>query len=47
MYRCDDIVMQNGGFDYIAHEDPDIFCVQETKCAEAELPLVSVCHCIC
>ena len=33
-------VSQNGGFDYIKHEDPDIFCVQETKCTEDDLPKV-------
>ena len=35
------LLFQNGGFDYIKHEDPDIFCVQETKCTEDDLPMVS------
>ncbi len=32
--------VQNGGLEYNAREDPDIFCVQETKCIEKELPMV-------
>ena len=32
--------VQNGGLEYIAREYPDIFCVQETKCIEKELPMV-------
>lgn len=31
--------LKNGGLQYLDHEKPDIFCVQETKCAEKELPL--------
>ncbi|XP_064404460.1 recombination repair protein 1-like [Halichondria panicea] len=31
--------IKNGGLEYIAREDPDIFCVQETKCIEKELPM--------
>ena len=34
-------LFQNGGFDYIKYEDADIFCVQETKCMEEDLPMVS------
>ena len=26
--------------EYVKREDPDIFCVQETKCQEADLPKV-------
>ena len=26
---------------YIKREDPDIFCVQETKCSEGEVPKVT------
>ena len=33
---------QNGGFEYISREDPDIFCLQEIKCAEDELPKVDI-----
>ena len=35
------VLMQNGGLEYITQENPDIFCVQETKCAEKDLPMVS------
>ena len=35
-------LLQNGGMEYVKREDPDIFCVQETKCQEADLPLVRV-----
>ncbi|XP_064404230.1 exodeoxyribonuclease-like isoform X2 [Halichondria panicea] len=31
--------IKNGGLEYIAREDPDIFCVQETKCIEKDLPM--------
>lgn len=24
--------------DYLKHEDPDIFCLQETKCSDSKLP---------
>lgn len=37
------LVSQNGGFEYIKYEDPDIFCVQETKCTEDDLPKVGGC----
>jgi AP endonuclease-1 len=30
--------LKNGGFEYLTHEAPDIFCLQETKCAEVSLP---------
>jgi AP endonuclease-1 len=30
--------LKNGAFEYIAHEAPDVFCLQETKCAESALP---------
>jgi AP endonuclease-1 len=30
--------LKNGGFEYISHEAPDVFCVQETKCALDRLP---------
>jgi hypothetical protein len=29
---------QKGGIDYLKYEDPDIFCLQETKCSESKLP---------
>lgn len=31
--------LKNGGLEYVKQENPDIFCVQETKCAEKELPM--------
>ncbi|CAI8017366.1 DNA-(apurinic or apyrimidinic site) endonuclease [Geodia barretti] len=30
--------LKNGGFEYLTHEAPDIFCLQEIKCAEDALP---------
>jgi exonuclease III len=30
--------IQKNGIDYIKYEDPDIFCLQETKCSESKLP---------
>lgn len=30
--------INKGGLDYIQHEKPDVFCLQETKCAEDKLP---------
>lgn len=30
--------LKNGGFDYISHEAPDVFCVQETKCSLDQIP---------
>lgn len=43
-FSCDSYVVslspQNGGMEYIKKEEPDIFTVQETKCADAELPKV-------
>ncbi|KAF4527307.1 hypothetical protein B566_EDAN001082 [Ephemera danica] len=29
---------KKGGFTYVEHEKPDIFCLQEIKCTEAQLP---------
>jgi exonuclease III len=29
---------QKNGVDYIKHENPDMFCLQETKCSESKLP---------
>ena len=29
---------QKGGLEYITHEDPDILCLQETKCSDSKLP---------
>ena len=29
---------QKNGVDYIKYENPDIFCLQETKCSEDKLP---------
>lgn len=29
---------KKGGLEYIAHEDPDVLCLQETKCSDAKLP---------
>ena len=34
------IFSQNKSLQYIQQEDPDIFCLQETKCAEDDLPKV-------
>ena len=34
------IFSQNKTLQYIQQEDPDIFCLQETKCAEDDLPKV-------
>ena len=39
--------LQNGGFEYLKHESPEIFTLQEVKCSEDDLPLVSgqvYCH---
>jgi len=30
--------LKNGGLDYFEHEDPDVICLQETKCSDAKLP---------
>lgn len=32
------IFFQKNGIDYLKYEDPDIFCLQETKCSESKLP---------
>jgi len=32
------ILFQKGGLEYIEREDPDIFCIQETKCSTVKLP---------
>ena len=34
------IFSQNKSLQYIQQEDPDIFCLQETKCSEDDLPKV-------
>jgi len=34
------LYLQNGGLEYIKHEDPDILCLQETKCSTADIPHV-------
>ncbi|XP_058451653.1 recombination repair protein 1 [Malaya genurostris] len=31
-------LVEKGAFEYVEHEKPDIFCVQETKCTEEQLP---------
>ncbi|PNF29040.1 hypothetical protein B7P43_G14198 [Cryptotermes secundus] len=30
--------VKKNGIDYLKYEDPDIFCLQETKCSESKLP---------
>lgn len=30
--------LPKGGLEYLRDEDPDVFCVQETKCADDKLP---------
>jgi len=32
------VLFQNNGHSFIAREDPDIFCIQETKCGVSKLP---------
>ena len=34
------MILQNGGLEYLTHESPDVLCLQETKCAEDDLPTV-------
>ena len=36
------LFFQSDGLEYIRQECPDIFCLQETKCSENDLP--KVCH---
>ena len=30
--------IKKGGLDLFRHEDPDVICLQETKCSDAKLP---------
>ncbi|KAG8197349.1 hypothetical protein JTE90_013476 [Oedothorax gibbosus] len=30
--------LEKGGMSYLKHEDPDVLCIQETKCSEDKLP---------
>ncbi|KAF5282501.1 hypothetical protein FQR65_LT14271 [Abscondita terminalis] len=30
--------LKKGGLDFITHEEPDVLCVQETKCSESKIP---------
>ena len=32
-------VLQKGGLDYIKKESADVFCIQETKCTDKEIPV--------
>ena len=35
---CSLFILQKNGHSYIQHENPDIICVQETKCEKEKIP---------